>query len=90
MNRVYGSRDHDWLLVHGGLATMGRRGCSRAQEVVVIARREREREREEVVGVLTNGATWRRSCGDGHTTALKRGDRWCSDGEMVPGVRRRD
>jgi hypothetical protein len=43
MNRVYGSRDHDWLLVHGGLATMGRRGCSRAQEVVVIARRERER-----------------------------------------------
>jgi hypothetical protein len=46
MNRVYGSRDHDWLLVHGGLATMGRRGCSRAQEVVVIARRERERERE--------------------------------------------
>jgi hypothetical protein len=28
-----------------------------------------EREREEVIGVLTNGATWRRSCRDGHTMA---------------------
>jgi hypothetical protein len=45
--------------------TMGQRGRSGAREVVVIARRERE----EVVGVLTNDAKWRRSCGDGHTTA---------------------
>jgi hypothetical protein len=51
----------------------------------VIAQRERE-----VVGVLTNGATWGRSCVDGHTIALKRGGRWCSDGEMVLGARRRD
>jgi hypothetical protein len=41
MNRVYGSRNHDWLSVHGGLVTIGRRGRSRAQEVVVIAQRER-------------------------------------------------
>jgi hypothetical protein len=37
MDRVYGSRDHDWLSVHGGLTTMGRRGSSRAQEVAMIA-----------------------------------------------------
>jgi hypothetical protein len=88
MDRVYGSRDHDCLSVRGGLATMGQGGCSRAQKVVVIA--EREREREEVVRVLTNDATWRGSYGDGHTKALNRGNRWCSDGEMVPGARRRD
>jgi hypothetical protein len=93
IDRFYGSRDHGWLSIHGGLVTMGRRDCSGAREVIVIAQREREREREEeeeVVRVLTNGATWRRSCGDGHTTTLNRGGRWCSDGEMVPGVRRRD
>jgi hypothetical protein len=88
IDRVYGSRDHNWFSIHGGLATMGRGGCSGAQEVVVIAQRERERERDEVVGVLTNGATWRRSCGDGHTTTLNRGGRWCSDGEMVLSARR--
>jgi hypothetical protein len=32
-------------------------------------------EREEVVSVLTNDATWRRSYGDGHTMMLNRGDR---------------
>jgi hypothetical protein len=50
--------------------SMGRHDRSRAQEVIVIAHREREREkeREEVIGVLTNDATWRRSCGNGHTT----------------------
>jgi hypothetical protein len=92
MNRVYGSRDHDCFLVHGRLATMGRRGCFRAREVVVIPRREieGEEEKEEVVRLLTNGATWRRSCGDDHTTVLNRGSRWCSDGEMVLGVRMRD
>jgi hypothetical protein len=73
MDCVYGSRDHGWVSVHGGLATMERCGRSRAQEVIMIARRERER--EEVVGVLTNGVTWRWSCRDGHTTALNRGDR---------------
>jgi hypothetical protein len=49
-----------------------------------------QREREEVIRVLTNGATWRQSCGNGHTTALNRDGRWCSDGEMVPSTRRRD
>jgi hypothetical protein len=52
----------------------------------MIARRERER----VIGVLTNGATWRQSCGDDHSMMLNRGSRWCFDGEMVPGVRCRD
>jgi hypothetical protein len=66
MDRVYGSRGHDWLLVHGGLTTLGRPGRSGAQEVVAIARRERE----EVVGfspmmslrgVVAEMATRRRS-----------------------------
>jgi hypothetical protein len=47
-------------------------------------------EREEVIRVLTNCATWQRSCGDGQAAALNRGGRWCSDGEMVPGARRGD
>jgi hypothetical protein len=46
-----------WILVYGGLAAMGRRDHFRAQEIVVIAWGERER--EEFVGVLTNGASWR-------------------------------
>jgi hypothetical protein len=57
MDRVYGSQDHDCLSVHGELVTMGQHGYSGAREVIVIAQREREREREEVVGVITNGAT---------------------------------
>jgi hypothetical protein len=71
---------------------MGQRGRSGSWEVVVIARREREREREreEVVEVVANDATWRRSCGDAHTTTLNRGNYWFSDGEMIPGTRRRD
>jgi hypothetical protein len=52
---VYGSLDRGWLSVHSGLATMGQRDLSGAQEVIVITRREREE--EEVVGVLTNGTT---------------------------------
>jgi hypothetical protein len=47
-------------------------------------------EREEVIGVLTNDVTWRWSCENGQTTSLNRGGRWCSDGEMVSGVRRKD
>jgi hypothetical protein len=47
-------------------------------------------EREDVVRVVTNDSTWRRSCGDDHMTALNRGDRWFSDWEMVSGARRRD
>jgi hypothetical protein len=86
MDRVYGSRDHGWLSVHGGLTIMKRCGRSRAQEVIVIARREREK----VIGVFTNDATWRRSCGDGHTTALNIGGRWCSDREIILGAGRRD
>jgi hypothetical protein len=39
MDRVCGSR----LPIHGELVTMGRRGRSEAQEVIVIARREIER-----------------------------------------------
>jgi hypothetical protein len=52
MDRVYGSHDHDWLSVHGGLAIKERCGCSGAHKVIMMARREREREREreEVVG----------------------------------------
>jgi hypothetical protein len=92
MEHVYGSRDHNWRSFHGGLMTMGRHGHFGAQEVIVIAWKEteREREREEVVGVLTNNATWSRSYKDGHTTTLNRGDQWCFDGEMIPRVRRRD
>jgi hypothetical protein len=77
------------LLVHGGLATMGRRSRSEARVVAVIAQRERERE-EEVLDLLTNGATWRRSYVDDHTTALNRGSWWCSIGEIISGARRRD
>jgi hypothetical protein len=43
MDRVYGSRDHDWLSDHGGLATMGQCGRSESREVVMIAQREGER-----------------------------------------------
>jgi hypothetical protein len=45
MDGVYGSREHVWLSVHGGLVTMGKHGRSKAWEVVVTAQRERERER---------------------------------------------
>jgi hypothetical protein len=48
MDWVYRSRDHGWLLVHGGLATMERRDRSGAWEVIVIAWRERERRRSLV------------------------------------------
>jgi hypothetical protein len=82
--------DHDRLSIHGGLVIMEWHDHSIAQEVVVIAWKEREREREYVIGVLTIDATWRRSYEDGHITVLNRGGRWCSDGEMVPSVRRRD
>jgi hypothetical protein len=75
MDQVYGSRDHGCLSVHSGLATMGQHDRSKAREVVMIAQKEREREREEVIRILTNDATWRRSCGDGHTTTLNRGAR---------------
>jgi hypothetical protein len=47
-------------------------------------------EREEVIRILTNGTTWRRSCEDGHTMALNKGDQWCSDGEMISSTRMRD
>jgi hypothetical protein len=39
----------------------------------VIARKERER--EEVIGILINDATWRRSYEEGHTAVLNRGGR---------------
>jgi hypothetical protein len=88
MNRLYGSRDHDWLSVHGGLPTMGWCGHSIAREVVVIVWKEIEG--EEVVRVLTIGITWRRSYEDNHMTVLNRGGQWCSNGEIVPGASRRD
>jgi hypothetical protein len=72
MDQVYGSRDHDWLSLHGGLVTMERHGRSGAREVIMIAQRERE-----VIGVVTNGVTWRQSYRDGHSIALNRGARWC-------------
>jgi hypothetical protein len=80
MDEIYGSRDFCCLSIHGGLMTIGQRGRSGGWEVVMIARRERE----EVVGVVTNSATWRWSCGDDHTMMLKRGDQWFFDGKMVP------
>jgi hypothetical protein len=43
MDQVYGSQDHSWLSVHGGLTTMGRHDRSGAREVIVIDWRERER-----------------------------------------------
>jgi hypothetical protein len=46
MDQVYGSRDHGWLLVHDGLTTVGQCRHSRAREVI---------------RVLTNGTTYRRS-----------------------------
>jgi hypothetical protein len=66
MDRVYESRDHNWLSVHGGLATMGRRGRSRTWEVIVIARSERER------GCRRGSYQWR------HLEAELR--RWSHDG----------
>jgi hypothetical protein len=72
---------------------MGRRSRSRAREVIVIAQREGGRETErkrEVVRVLTNGTAWRQSYEDGLTTTLNRGGWWCSDGEVVLGMWRRD
>jgi hypothetical protein len=48
IDRFYGSRDHGWLSIHGGLVTMGRRDCSGAREVIVIAQRERERRRRKL------------------------------------------
>jgi hypothetical protein len=48
------------------------------------------REREEIIEVLTNGATWRRNSGDGHTTTFNKGDRWCFDSKIVLGTRRRN
>jgi hypothetical protein len=81
MDWVYGSRNHDWLFVHGGLATMGRRGRSGSQEFVVIAWKERERRLFRLSPMAP--------LGDDHTTTLNRGGRWCSDGEMVLGAWRR-
>jgi hypothetical protein len=79
--------DHGRLSVHGGFTTMARarplRGSGGHRDSS-----KREREREDIVGVLTNVASWSLSCGDGHTTVLNRGGRWFSDWEMVPGVRR--
>jgi hypothetical protein len=69
MDRVYESRDHGCLSVHGGLVTLGRRDRFRAREVIVIAWRERE----EVIEILTNGVSWKQSCGDDHTSMLNRG-----------------
>jgi hypothetical protein len=51
---------------------MGRCSHFEAREVIVIARREREG--EEVIRVLTNVVTWRRSYEDDLTTTLNRGD----------------
>jgi hypothetical protein len=56
MDQVYGSRDHDWLSVHGGLTTMERRGHSRAQEVVVKAQRERRSSGFSPTAPLGDGA----------------------------------
>jgi hypothetical protein len=41
MDWIYGSHDHNWLLLHGGLTTMVWRGHSRAREVIMLAQGER-------------------------------------------------
>jgi hypothetical protein len=77
-----------WTRDHGATQPLrGSSGCCDSSE----REREREREREEeVLDLLTNGATWRRSYVDDHTTALNRGSWWCSIGEIISGARRRD
>jgi hypothetical protein len=45
MDWIYGSRDHGWLSVHGGLVTMGRRGPLGLGGRRDCLERERERER---------------------------------------------
>jgi hypothetical protein len=59
MDQVYGSQDHGWLLVHGGLMTMGQRDRSEAWEVIVIAQRERQRRSSGLLPMapLEDGAT---------------------------------
>jgi hypothetical protein len=54
MDQVYESPNHEWLLVHSGLVTMGRHGRSGARDIVVIAQRERDRGDRRV---LINDAT---------------------------------
>jgi hypothetical protein len=54
-------------LVHDGLVTMGRGGCSGARVVVVIAQKERERER---VGCRDSSERERRSSGFSLMTPL--------------------
>jgi hypothetical protein len=71
-----------WTHNHGATQPLrGSRGCCDSSE------RERE---EDVLDLLTNGATWRRSYGDGHVTPLNRGSPWCSIGEIVLGARKID
>jgi hypothetical protein len=43
MDLVYGSRDHNWLSIHSGLVTMGRRSRSGARKIIATAWRERQR-----------------------------------------------
>jgi hypothetical protein len=51
-----------------------------------------EREREEVIKILTNGVSWKQSCGDDHTLMLNRGGggalmgRWfgCEEERLEP------
>jgi hypothetical protein len=86
MDQVDGSQDHGWL----GPWWTHDHGAARPLWGSEGHHDSSEREREEVIEVLTNGATWRRSCGDGHTTGLNRGGQWCSNVEVVLGTSRRD
>jgi hypothetical protein len=65
-------------------------GAARPLQGLEGHRDSSEREREEIIGVLINDVTWRRSWRDGHTTTLNRGDWWCSDEKIVLGTRMRD
>jgi hypothetical protein len=53
-----------------------------------VRRDSSEREGERRSSRFSNGATCRRSCGDDHTTVFNRGDRWCSDGEVISSAMR--
>jgi hypothetical protein len=56
IDQVYGSRDHCWLSVYGGLVTMGRCSCSGAQKVIVTAWRERRSSGFSPIAPLGGGA----------------------------------
>jgi hypothetical protein len=86
MDQVYGSRDHDWLSLHGGLVTMKRHGRSGAREVIMIAQRERGRRScHQWCHLEAELQRWPLDCAQQRRPMVLQ-----FDGEMVLSVRRRD